>query len=101
MGQPGLAPAVLLSAADTDLLAARSGGRWRLANPARTDPADLAAPLYGVLRRGPSARWPPQLGGGLAPGPPIFRGLTRHRRGLCPEGLPPRSVAGRGGHRYR
>ena len=25
-----------------------------------------------VLRRGPSARWPSQLGEGLAPGPPIF-----------------------------
>jgi hypothetical protein len=29
-----LPPVLLLSASDTDRLAARSGGRWRLANPA-------------------------------------------------------------------
>ena len=41
---------VLLSASDTDLLAARSsGGRWRLANPARTEPAGVAALLDGAF----------------------------------------------------
>jgi cobaltochelatase CobN len=50
----GTAPApdntiLLLSAADTDLLTARaSGGPWRLANPARTGPADLPGLLDGV-----------------------------------------------------
>ncbi len=42
-------PVLLLSASDTDLLAARSSGRWRLANPARTGPADLPALLDGVF----------------------------------------------------
>src|SRR5579875_4192700 len=42
-------PVLLLSASDTDLLAARSSGRWRLANPARTGPADLATLLDGVF----------------------------------------------------
>ena len=41
---------LLLSAADTDLLTARaSGGPWRLANPARTDPADLPGLLNGAF----------------------------------------------------
>ncbi len=40
---------LLLSTADTDLLAARaSGADFRIANPARTDPADLPALLDGV-----------------------------------------------------
>jgi len=40
----------LISASDTDLLAARaSGGRYRLANPARTGPAELPALLDGVF----------------------------------------------------
>src|SRR5579859_312107 len=41
---------MLLSASDTDLLAARaSGGAWRLANPARTEAADVAALLDGAF----------------------------------------------------
>lgn len=41
---------LMLSASDTDLLAARSGsGPWRLANPARTNPEDLPALLEGVF----------------------------------------------------
>lgn len=40
---------LLLSTADTDLLAARaSGADYRLANPARTDPSELARLLDGV-----------------------------------------------------
>ncbi|MGH3669529.1 MAG: cobaltochelatase subunit CobN, partial [Pseudonocardiaceae bacterium] len=40
---------LLLSTADTDLLAARaSGADYRLANPARTEPAELTALLSGV-----------------------------------------------------
>ncbi|MBO0820737.1 MAG: cobaltochelatase subunit CobN, partial [Nocardiopsaceae bacterium] len=48
--EPGAGPAfLLLSAADTDLLAARaSGGPWRLANPARTGPEDLPGLLDGA-----------------------------------------------------
>ena len=35
---------LLLSTADTELLAARaSGADWRVANPSRVDPADSAA----------------------------------------------------------
>jgi cobaltochelatase CobN len=55
MSQPASAvtttPAVaLISASDTDLLAARaSGGPYRLANPARTGPADVAALLDGAF----------------------------------------------------
>ncbi len=50
-GEPAPAPAILLlSASDTDLLAARSGGGpWRLANPARTDPSGLPALLRGAF----------------------------------------------------
>jgi cobaltochelatase CobN len=41
--------ALLLSTADTDLLAAaRCDAGWRVANPARTEPADVAALLDGV-----------------------------------------------------
>ncbi len=41
---------VLLSASDTDLLAARaSGGPWRLANPARTELAALPELLDGAF----------------------------------------------------
>jgi len=41
---------LLVSASDTDLLAARaSGGPWRLANPARTAPADVPALLDGAF----------------------------------------------------
>src|SRR5207249_1135034 len=42
-------PIVLLSTADTDLLAARaSGAPWRVANPARLAPAQLPALLDGA-----------------------------------------------------
>ena len=42
--------AVLISASDTDLLAARaSGGPWRLANPARIGPGDVPALLAGAF----------------------------------------------------
>ncbi|MQA02574.1 MAG: cobaltochelatase subunit CobN [Streptosporangiales bacterium] len=42
-------PIVLLSAADTDLLAAKSSGApWRLANPARTEAADVPALVDGA-----------------------------------------------------
>jgi cobaltochelatase CobN len=48
-GTSATAPFVLLSASDTDLLAARaSGGPWRLANPARTDPEHLPGLLDGA-----------------------------------------------------
>src|SRR6266849_2957618 len=67
---------VLLSASDTDLLAARgSGADWRLANPARTGAADLPALLDGafcvVLRLlGGRRSWPEGLDAVLASGLP-------------------------------
>jgi len=46
---PPSAPLLLLSTADTDLLAAaRADAGWRVANPARLDPADLPALLDGA-----------------------------------------------------
>jgi cobaltochelatase CobN len=72
----GAAPAILLSASDTDLLAARaSGGHWRLANPARTDPADLPGLLDGafcvvVRLLGGRRSWPEGLAAVLASGLP-------------------------------
>ena len=70
---PGI---VLISASDTDLLAARaSEGAWRLANPARIAPADLPALLDGafcvVLRLlGGRRSWPEGLDAVLASGLP-------------------------------
>ncbi|HUY48031.1 MAG TPA: cobaltochelatase subunit CobN [Streptosporangiaceae bacterium] len=70
---PGI---VLISASDTDLLAARaSGGPWRLANPARTSASDLPALIDGafcvVLRLlGGRRSWPDGLDAVLASGLP-------------------------------
>ena len=69
-------PVLLLSAADTDLMAARaSGGPWRLANPARTEPADLPGLLDGafcvvVRLLGGRRSWPQGLAVVLASGVP-------------------------------
>ncbi|MHB1593639.1 MAG: cobaltochelatase subunit CobN [Streptosporangiaceae bacterium] len=75
--RPGAVPAVLLlSASDTDLLAARSSGApWRLANPARTSPGDLPALLervYCVVIRllGGRRSWEEGLSAVLASGVP-------------------------------
>ena len=63
---------VLISASDTDLLAARaSGAPWRLANPARTTPgqvAGLVAGAYCVIVRllGGRSSWPDGLAAVLA-----------------------------------
>ncbi len=68
--------AVLISASDTDLLAARaSGAPWRLANPARTAPdqvAGLVAGAYCVIVRllGGRRSWPEGLAAVLAQGLP-------------------------------
>ncbi|MQA80402.1 MAG: cobaltochelatase subunit CobN [Streptosporangiales bacterium] len=68
---------VLLSAADTDLLAARSSGApWRLANPARTEPGDVPALLDGaycvvVRLLGGSRSWEQGLRGVLDSGLPV------------------------------
>jgi cobaltochelatase CobN len=70
---PGI---LLLSASDTDLLAARSsGGPWRLANPARTAAADLPGLLGGawcvvVRLLGGRRSWPEGLDLVLASGVP-------------------------------
>ena len=67
---------VLASASDTDLLAARSGGGpWRLANPARTSPEDVAGLLDGafcvvVRLLGGRRSWAAGLGAVLAAGLP-------------------------------
>jgi cobaltochelatase CobN len=67
---------VLLSASDTDLLAARaSGAPWRLANPARTAPDQvpgLVAGAYCVIVRllGGRRSWPDGLAAVLAQGLP-------------------------------
>ncbi|MGE5132115.1 MAG: cobaltochelatase subunit CobN [Gemmatimonadota bacterium] len=73
----GAAPAILLlSASDTDLLAARaSGGPWRLANPARTGPGELPGLLDGVFcvvarLLGGRRSWPDGLAAVLASGLP-------------------------------
>ncbi len=71
---PGI---LLMSASDTDLLAARaSGGPWRLANPARTSPADLPGLLDGafcvvVRLLGGRRSWPGGLAAVLASGLPV------------------------------
>ncbi|TMM36309.1 MAG: cobaltochelatase subunit CobN [Actinobacteria bacterium] len=67
-------PIVLLSTADTDLLAARAAGvPWRVANPARLDPAELPALLDGaalvvVRLLGGRRAWPEGLAAVLATG---------------------------------
>ena len=73
----GADPAILLlSASDTDLLAARaSGGRWRLANPARTAAAELPRLLDGVFcvvvrLLGGRRSWPDGLAAVLGAGLP-------------------------------
>ncbi|HEY6424349.1 MAG TPA: cobaltochelatase subunit CobN [Pseudonocardiaceae bacterium] len=68
---------LLLSTADTDLLAARaSGAGYRVANPARTEPAELPALLGGVdavvLRLlGGRRAWEPGLDALLGAGLPV------------------------------
>jgi cobaltochelatase CobN len=70
-------PIVLISASDTDLLAARaSGGPYRLANPARTAPgavAELLDGAYCVIVRllGGRRSWPEGLAAVLAGGVPV------------------------------
>jgi cobaltochelatase CobN len=83
MSQPEYAvttapPLALISASDTDLLAARaSGSRYRLANPARTGPAELPALLDGafcavVRLLGGARSWPQGLDAVLASGVPTI-----------------------------
>jgi len=68
---------LLLSSADTELLAARaSGADWRLANPARTDAQDVAELIVGVdvvvvRLLGGRQSWPAGLDAVLAGGPPV------------------------------
>ena len=78
---------LLLSTADTDLLAARaSGADYRLANPARVAADAVPALLDGVdlavvrLLGGRQA-WPDGLAAVLATGVPTVRA---RRRGACP-----------------
>src|SRR5579859_4801080 len=67
---------VLISASDTDLLAARaSGAPWRLANPARTAPDEVAGLVAGsfcviVRLLGGRRSWPEGLAAVLAQGLP-------------------------------
>jgi len=77
-GAAGAPAILLLSASDTDLLAARaSGGPWTLANPARTGPADLPALLDGafcvvVRLLGGRRSWEAGLAAVLASGLPVI-----------------------------
>jgi len=74
--QGGTPVIALISASDTDLLAARaSGGPWRLANPARTAPGEvpgLVAGSFCVIVRllGGRKSWPGGLAAVLAQGLP-------------------------------
>ena len=75
---------LLLSTADTELLAARgSGALYRTANPARVDPAGLPALLDGVVGGGAAAaRRPPGLAGGRGRGAGVrAAGGAARRRG--------------------
>ncbi|SDY92022.1 cobaltochelatase CobN subunit [Micromonospora pattaloongensis] len=69
---------VLISTADTDLLAARaSGAPWRVANPARLDPAQLPPLLAGagavvVRLLGGRRTWPDGLDAVRAAGLPVI-----------------------------
>jgi cobaltochelatase CobN len=71
-------PLVLISASDTDLLAARASGvPWRLANPARTGPDDVAGLLGGafcvvVRLLGGRRSWQAGLDAVLASGLPVI-----------------------------
>ena len=95
---PGI---VLISASDTDLLAAQaSAGGWRLANPARTAPADLQALLDGafcvVLRLlGGRRSWPEGLAAVLASGLPtvVLSGEPAPDAGLMSLSTVPAGVA--------
>jgi cobaltochelatase CobN len=75
---PTEAAAVLISASDTDLLAARaSGAPWRLANPARTGPEEVPGLLDGafcavVRLLGGRRSWQPPLAAVLASGLPVI-----------------------------
>ena len=75
--QPSAAFILLLSASDTDLLAARaSGGPWRLANPARTATAEVPGLMDGaycvvVRLLGGRRSWPDGLAAVLAGGLPV------------------------------
>ncbi|WP_198166959.1 cobaltochelatase subunit CobN [Microbispora sp. ATCC PTA-5024] len=68
---------LLLSAADTELLAARRGGAaWRVANPARVAPGDVPALVEGadavvVRLLGGRRSWPEGLDAVLASGLPV------------------------------
>jgi cobaltochelatase CobN len=68
---------VMLSTADTDLLAARdSGAAWRVANPSRLDPAEVTALCAGadlvvVRLLGGRRTWPEGLAAALATGLPV------------------------------
>src|SRR5439155_6100468 len=68
---------VLISTADTDLLAARdSGAPWRVANPSRLAPGDVPALLAGaalvvVRLLGGRRAWPEGLAAVLATGLPV------------------------------
>ena len=75
--QPSAAFILLLSASDTDLLAARaSGGPYRLANPARTATAEVSGLMDGaycvvVRLLGGRRSWPDGLAEVLAGGLPV------------------------------
>jgi cobaltochelatase CobN len=102
MSAAGPGVIALLSASDTDLLAARSsGGPWRLANPARSGPGDLPALLDGafcvvVRLLGGRRSWPDGLDAVLASGVPtvVLGGEPAPDAELMPLSTVPVGVAG-------
>ncbi|HCU49053.1 MAG TPA: cobaltochelatase subunit CobN, partial [Micromonosporaceae bacterium] len=75
---PGLLPGLLLSTADTELLAAHASGvPWRIANPSRLDPVAAAeltrGAAFAVVRLlGGRQTWPEGLDAVLASGIPVI-----------------------------
>ena len=94
-------PLALISASDTDLLAARaSGGAWRLANPARTGPDEVPGLLDGaccavVRLLGGRRSWPEGLDSVLASGVPaaVLSGEPEPDAGLMALSTVPAGVA--------
>ncbi|MBO0787604.1 MAG: cobaltochelatase subunit CobN, partial [Actinobacteria bacterium] len=94
-------PLALISASDTDLLAARaSGGAWRLANPARTGPDQVPGLLDGaccavVRLLGGRRSWPEGLDSVLASGVPavVLSGEPEPDAGLMALSTVPAGVA--------
>ena len=98
VGGPASVPVLLLSTADTELLAARaSGALYRTANPARIQAAGLAALLEGVaiivLRLlGGRRAWPQGVDALVASGVPVVLSAGRIAQARPESSSPKRQV---------